>query len=121
DIESDTHGSFRFRKWMLKDSTGIRHLCNKELEPREFAELLLTQQAVEPVLTQDQLKGWTDAELTGVAVNWWKAVEERRPSPIVVDSLEDLRTAVRQRNDEHTKSIKSFSVGMSNLNVRMPE
>jgi len=121
DIESDTHGSFRFRKCMLKDSTRIRHLCNEDLEPREFAERLIAQQAVEPVLTQEELKGWTDAELTGVAIKWWQAVEERRPSPTAVDSLEDIRTAVRQRNDEHTQSMRSLSVGMSNLNVRMPE
>src|ERR1035441_6860182 len=121
DIESDTHGSFRFRKWMLKDSTGIQHLCNEQLEPREFAERLLAQQSVEPLLTQDELKGWAVTELTRVAVRWWQAVEDRRPSPISVDSLEHLQTAVRLRNDEHTESIKSLSVGMSNFNVRMPE
>jgi hypothetical protein len=121
DIESDMHGGFRFRKWLLKDSTGIRHLCNEALEAREFAERLLSQQAVEPVLTRDELKGWTEAELTGVAVKWWQAVEGRRPLQIAVDSLEGLRTAVRQRNDEHSESIKSFSLGMTQLNVRMPE
>ena len=120
NIESATHGSFRFRKWMHKDSSGIRHLCNGPLEPREFAERLLAQQAVEPVLTQDELKGWTDAELTGLAVKWWHAVEGRRP-PIAVDSIEDFRTAVRQRNDEHTESIECLAVGMSNLNPCLPE
>jgi hypothetical protein len=121
DIESETHGSVRLRKWAVRDSTGIRRLCNEELEPREFVERLLSQQAVEPLLPQEELKDWTDKELTAVAVKWWQAVEGRRTSPIAVDSLAGLQTAVRQRNDEHTESLTSFSAGMSSLNLRMPE
>src|ERR1035438_7418048 len=121
DIESEAHGSVRFRKWAVKDSTGIRHLCNGELEPREFVERLLSQQAVEPHLPQEELEDWTDTELTAVAVKWWQADEGRRPSPTAVDSLAGLQTAVRQRSDEHTESLKSFSAGMGSLNLRMPE
>ena len=121
DIESETHGSVRLRKWAVKDSTGIRRLCNEALEPREFVERLLSQQAVEPHLPQEELEDWTDTELTAVAVKWWQADEGRRPSPTAVDSLAGLQTAVRQRSDEHTESLKSFSAGMGSLNLRMPE
>ena len=121
DIESETHRSVRLRKWAVKDSTGIRRLCNEALEPREFVERLLSQQAVEPHLPQEELEDWTDTELTAVAVKWWQADEGRRPSPTAVDSLAGLQTAVRQRSDEHTESLKSFSAGMGSLNLRMPE
>jgi len=121
DIESETHGSVRLRKWAVKDSPGIRRLCNEELEPREFVERLLSQQAVEPLLPQEELEDWTDTELTAVAVKWWQAVEGRTPSPIAVDSLAGLQTAVRQRNDEHTESLKSFSASISSFNLRIPE
>lgn len=121
DIESETHGSIRLRKWAVKDGIVIQRLCNEELKPREFVERLLSQQAVEPLLPQEALADWTDTELTAFAVKWWQAVEGRRPSPIAVDSLAGLQTAVRQRNDEHAESLRSFSTGMSSLNLRMPE
>jgi hypothetical protein len=121
DIESEIHGSIRLRKWAAKDSTGIRRLCNEKMQPREFVERVLSQQAVEPLLPQEELEDWTDTELAAVGVKWWQADEGLSPSPIAVDSLASLETAIRQRNDEHTESLKSFSAGMSSLNLRMPK
>lgn len=121
DIESDGHSSFRFRKWSSKDGIGIRHLCNGQFTPREFAERLLSRQAVEPLLTEQALREWTDAELTSVGVKWWRAAEAHRPSPIMVESLETLQAAVHQRNHEHTQSMKLISAGMNALSVLAPE
>lgn len=121
DVQSETHGIIRLRKWTASGNTKIRRLSDEHLGPREFVERLLCQQAVEPLLREEALAGWTDAELTAVAIGWWRAVEGPRPSPIAVNSLADLRAAVRQRIDAHSATLGSISASLGNLNFRMHE
>jgi hypothetical protein len=109
DIPSDSHGPLRIRKWMAKDSLGIRKLCHEASNPREFAERLLAQQSVEPPLSQEDLKAWDESEVTGVAVKWWQAVDALSSPPVSIDSLEGLLSAVRRRNDEHAQRMKALS------------
>jgi len=121
EVESEVHGRLRFRKWMAKDSAGIRRLAREALEPREFAERLLSQQSLHPVLTPEDLKGWHDAELTDIGVKWWQGVEEGMTSRVAVDSLEALQAAVRQRNHEYSQRMNVLSREVGALNFRIPE
>jgi hypothetical protein len=75
DIESSGHGVLRFRRWLARDSAAIRKLCAERLGAREFAERLLAEQAIEPILTADEIKAWDDAELASVAKHWWDVVD----------------------------------------------
>jgi len=46
EIESENHGRICLRQWAVRDSAGIRRLCNEQVEPREFVERLISQQAL---------------------------------------------------------------------------
>lgn len=105
DIESSTHGLFRFRNWTVAVDAAINKICNTELTPRRFVEDLFVQLAVDPLLTEVDVKQWTDVELMDVAVKWWNFVGHRRQPPISFDSLEGFQNAIRQRRTEYRKSV----------------
>jgi hypothetical protein len=121
EIQSETHGLLRFRKWTLKDSTAIARLCEEELAPRTIAERLLAHQAADPLLTKEELEHWPDPELREVAVKWWQSVERGRSSPIVVDSLEAFQNAVRQHSAEDARRLNTSVRKVGGLASRITE
>jgi hypothetical protein len=118
---TSTHGVLRFRKWMMKDSTGIRKLSREELAPREFAERLLALQSIEPKLTPEEIKDWDDAELTAVACAWWEEVDRLSSSPLPADSLEAFQGAIRQRIAEQTERMRALPRDVSFAISRIPD
>lgn len=121
EIESGTHGLLRLRNWTVKAGTEINRLCHANLSPRQFTEGLLTALATDPLLSEAEVQQWTDTALLEVATKWWSVVEQRRPSPIAVESLEGFQDIVQRRNAEHSESIRSTIEKMTALRFPFPD
>jgi len=105
----------------MNDCAPIDRFCSERLVARQFTLKLLARQSAEPLLTEQDLDAWDDIELLEVAAGWWQEVDKVRPSPVAVESFEGFQSAVRQRNAEHSESLKHASTVISETFRTHPE